>query len=220
MQHDNYRNGQGRIISRTYTILSVLGRPRQSTQLGVNKRPIHQQVGNLTATAFGYDSAGRLTGVTQGSRSTAITYDTAGDSVTDAANRTVSFDYDGAGRVTTQTLPDLRTITLQYDRNGNVTSITTPGPSASPHTLALEIDAFIVGPEGTKKRFRLAISEPMNTVGEEEFSCLVHAPELFRSDKRIFGATAEQARQLAIEVVKRLVAGKRIVDHDGKEVQF
>ncbi len=48
-------------------------------------------------------------------------------SVTDPLNRAVSFQYDLAGRVTKQILPDLREINFTYDANGNVASITPPG---------------------------------------------------------------------------------------------
>ena len=49
------------------------------------------------------------------------------ESILDAENRTQSFIYDNAGRVTTQTLPDGREITWSYDANGNVIGITPPG---------------------------------------------------------------------------------------------
>src|SRR5207245_9333625 len=49
-------------------------------------------------------------------------------------SRNVGFAYDVAGRITTQTLPDLRQIGYGYDANGNVTSITPPGRSS--HSFA------------------------------------------------------------------------------------
>jgi RHS repeat-associated protein len=121
--------------TRTITDTSPAGR-QTTTVLDTENLPIQQQAGNLTPTTFSYDPDGRLTGVAQGTRTSTITYDSAGnvESVTDSANRTVGFAYDGAGRVTTQTLPDLRTIGLLYDSRGNVTSITPPGRPA--HTFA------------------------------------------------------------------------------------
>ncbi|MBL8253480.1 MAG: RHS repeat protein, partial [Candidatus Competibacter sp.] len=50
--------------------------------------------------------------------------------VTDPLGRTVSYAYDAAGRVTTQTLPDGRQILYGYDAGGNLTSLTPPGRSA------------------------------------------------------------------------------------------
>lgn len=49
------------------------------------------------------------------------------DIVTDAENRVFNFDYDAMGRITKQTLPDLRVIDLRYDASGNVEGITPPG---------------------------------------------------------------------------------------------
>jgi YD repeat-containing protein len=95
-------------------------------------RPIQQQLGNLTATEFGYDANGRLDGIAQGSRVSTMAYDGDGNlaGVTDPAGRTVSFAYDAAGRVLVQTLPDSRQILFDYDANGNVTSIVPPGRPA------------------------------------------------------------------------------------------
>jgi len=61
-----------------------------------------------------------------------MTYDTDGylDTVTDALSRTTSYDYDLAGRITRQTLPDARYIDYSYDANGNLASITPPGKTA------------------------------------------------------------------------------------------
>ena len=51
-------------------------------------------------------------------------------SVTDAINRSTSFNYDVMGRVTQQTLPDGRVIGYSYDNLGNLLSITPPGRNA------------------------------------------------------------------------------------------
>lgn len=114
--------------TRTYADTSPEDRVT-TTVLDERDRPIQQQVGNLTASAFSYDpDTQQLSGVVQGARSTSITYHPDGtvESVTDAAGRTVSFTYDDAGRVKTQTLPDTRVIELDYDAKGNVIGITTP----------------------------------------------------------------------------------------------
>jgi len=52
------------------------------------------------------------------------------ESITDPLSRTVRFEYDSAGRVTRQTLPDLRSISFTYDENGNLTSLTPPSRPA------------------------------------------------------------------------------------------
>jgi len=115
----------------TYTDTSPEGRVT-TTLLDTQGRPSQQQVGNLAATEYSYDTNGQLDGIAQGSRLTTMTYDSDGnvESVTDPADRTVSFTYDGAGRVERQVLPDTRYIDFDYDANGNLTSITPPGSAA------------------------------------------------------------------------------------------
>jgi RHS repeat-associated protein len=53
--------------------------------------------------------------------------------LTDPLSRTVSFSYDSADRMTTQTLPDTHSIGFAYDEADNMTSLTPPGRPA--HTL-------------------------------------------------------------------------------------
>ena len=99
-------------------------------------RPETIQVGNLAPVQFGYDTRGRLVSTAQSdgvtSRSMGITYDTEGfvGSVTDSLGRVTSYEYDLAGRVTRQVLPDLREIVFSYDANGNLTSLTPPSRPA------------------------------------------------------------------------------------------
>jgi YD repeat-containing protein len=114
--------------TRTFTDTSPANRQRTTT-LDAQGRVTQQQQGNLTPTQFSYDSRGRLSTRTQGTRSSIMTYDAQGRlaTITDPAQRQVQFQYDTAGRVTRQTLPDLREITYTYDPNGNVTSISPPG---------------------------------------------------------------------------------------------
>ncbi len=102
---------------------------------------------------FDYDTRGRLTTVTQSTGATArantIVYNTEGfvDSITDAENRTFSFQYDSIGQITRQTLPDLREINFAYDANGNVASITPPGrPVHSYDYTTVDLDSQYTPP--------------------------------------------------------------------------
>jgi RHS repeat-associated protein len=86
--------------------------------------------------SFAYDSRGRLASLTQGARTTSLSYDNNGllASVTNPINLTRSFTYDPRGRLLTKTLEDGRIINYTYDSDGNLTSITPPGGSS--HSFA------------------------------------------------------------------------------------
>jgi RHS repeat-associated protein len=90
------------------------------------------QLGALLPTNYSYDSHGRLSTLTQGTRTTTLAYDSNSflNSITDPLKLTTSFTHDADGRLLTTTLPDGRVITYTYDANGNVTSVTPPGKSA------------------------------------------------------------------------------------------
>jgi len=81
------------------------------------------------------------------------------------------------------------------------------------------IDAFIED-GGNRKPFHLRVSEPNKTEGEEDYYCLVHAPALFKDDKKIFGVNEKQARELALQFIKQMVGDKKLIDKDGQDVQL
>ena len=79
-----------------------------------------------------------------------------------------------------------------------------------------ELNAFIEGSGDTGRTpFQLRISEPVKSENAEDWFCTVHAPFLFTKDKRIFGVSGDQARALAIDFVRELLRGKRLVDAHG-----
>jgi hypothetical protein len=84
---------------------------------------------------------------------------------------------------------------------------------------AFDLDAFVEA-GGTKKPFRLRISEPEKAANAKDFFCRVHAPDLFATDREIFGATAEQAEAVALDFVRSLLQGKRLVDAHGNQIDF
>jgi RHS repeat-associated protein len=90
------------------------------------------QIGALLPVTFAYDSHGRLSTITQSTRTTTLTYDANGflAGSTDPMMLTTGFTHDADGRLLTTTLPDGRVVNYAYDANGNVTSITPPGKSA------------------------------------------------------------------------------------------
>jgi RHS repeat-associated protein len=117
--------------SKTYVNTSPAKRTT-TTILDSLERISTVQIGALLPVTFAYDSHGRISTVTQSTRSTTLAYDTSGflASATDPLNLTTSFTHDADGRLLTITLPDSRVITYTYDANGNPTSVTPPGKLA------------------------------------------------------------------------------------------
>jgi RHS repeat-associated protein len=104
------------------------------------------------ATAGGNDGVGRLTGVTEESGSTGLTYDAQGRVVADAKtiqtkSYTVQYAYDANGKVTGITLPSGRTVAYARAGDGLVTGITTKAtPTSSVDTVASGVAYLPFGP--------------------------------------------------------------------------
>ncbi|MFM8330275.1 MAG: RHS repeat-associated core domain-containing protein, partial [Candidatus Methylumidiphilus sp.] len=121
--------------TRTTTVNSAAGRVGKTT-LDAKGQLIKTEITGLQAINQAYDAQGHLTTIAQGSgadqRALAFAYNNQGwlKSVTDPLNRSVNYEYDLAGRVTRQILPDGRDVLYGYDANGNLTSLTPPGQPA------------------------------------------------------------------------------------------
>lgn len=106
-------------------------------QINAKGQPVLSQVTGLEPTEYSYDTRGRLEVVTEATgvdaRAKIMTFYNSGpmtgflETITNAENQTTTFEYDAVGRVTKQTLADLREINYTYDANGNLTSLTPPG---------------------------------------------------------------------------------------------
>jgi len=83
----------------------------------------------------------------------------------------------------------------------------------------LEINAFL---EDNKhfEPLHIKIYAPTQTQHQPDYSCLVHAPLLLGSDKKIYGIDEDQAKSLAVGFVKSLLEGKKVVDNNGEPVNF
>lgn len=121
--------------SKTVTTTTPQGRTSTVT-LDTKGRVVQEQVTGLEPVAYSYDALGRLSTITQGTggsaRTSTLTYNSKNEltNIQDPLLRNVGVIYDLAGRIMTQVLPDTRTIGYQYDGNGNVTSVTPPpGPA-------------------------------------------------------------------------------------------
>ncbi len=114
------------------TQTSPVGR-KIASKLNNKGRPEQTKIANFASVNYQYDTRGRLSQISQGlapdTRTSQVSYNAQGypATLTDALNNVTAFDYDGAGRVTRQVLPDNREINYAYDANGNLTSITPPG---------------------------------------------------------------------------------------------
>ena len=122
--------------SGTYASTSPAGRT-SSVQTDAGSRPTQASVPGITPFTFGYDSHGRATSTTQGTRQATFAYTPDGDlsQVTDSLGRVTTYDYDAAGRVTAEHLPGGRTVEFIYDENGNVTSVKPPSQPAHTFTF-------------------------------------------------------------------------------------
>ena len=121
--------------SKQITQLTPAGR-RSITTLDGHGRVMKVEVPGLLPIGLTYDGQGRLATFTQGTgaeaRTRGVLYNGQGwvASVTDPLKRSIRFEYDSAGRVSKQILPDGRQISYSYDANGNRISITPPGRPA------------------------------------------------------------------------------------------
>ena len=86
-----------------------------------------------------YDSRGRLTSATQGTRTVRYSYDASGnvDAVTGPDGRTVSYAHDLVGRTTSATRPDSSTAGFGYDAGGSLASFTAPGGATNTFSASL-----------------------------------------------------------------------------------
>ncbi|MGH7572373.1 MAG: RHS repeat-associated core domain-containing protein [Gemmatimonadota bacterium] len=117
--------------SRSLTSMTPEGR-RFTGKIDSLGRVVQDSVPGLAAVHYSYDAFGRLSQLSQGSRTWLYTYDAAGrlQTVTDPLGRVDSFHYDVADRLTRQVLLDGRSLLFGYDAAGNPTSLTPPGRPA------------------------------------------------------------------------------------------
>jgi RHS repeat-associated protein len=125
----------------TFTEQSPEGRTTVTTT-DARGHVVREEVPGVTPVDYAYDPHGRLTRVTQDSRSTMFTYGADGlvQSVTDPLNRTTRYTRDTLGRVLTETLPDGNVIRFSYDAAGDTTSLTPPGRTGHQFTYNLAGD--------------------------------------------------------------------------------
>jgi RHS repeat-associated protein len=137
-------NINGRIYTSVYTASNQsivdktpVGRTT-TTLLDSQERASSVRLGSLAASSFTYDTLGRISAITQGTRITTLTYDANGNlaSTINPLNLTRSYTYDAAGNLLTTTLEDGRVASFTYDADGNLRSVTPPGEAAHAYSYS------------------------------------------------------------------------------------
>ena len=142
-------NVNGRVLSqvfdaasRTFIDTSPEGR-QKTTKIDSIGRIIEELTPGLATVIYEYDTFGRLKNETldSGTETRTLSYSysaTRGylESVSDALGRSVGYEYDEVGRLTTYTLLNGRQVHYTYDDDGNRTSISPPGQPA--HSFAFD----------------------------------------------------------------------------------
>jgi RHS repeat-associated protein len=90
--------------------------------------PENMSIPGLFDTAYGYNTKGRLTSITNNTRQTAFSYNAQGflESVTEPGGYTTIYTHDPVGRTTGISRPDGSSVGFTYDKNGNTTVLTNP----------------------------------------------------------------------------------------------
>lgn len=125
--------------SLTFTNVTAMG--RQSTlTIDQQERPVAAAVRGVPPIRFSYEQHGRLSQITHGTapdiRTMTFEYDAAGrlDQVTDPLGRSTRFEHDAMGRTTRRVLATGESVRFEYDLQGRPISVTPPG--RPPHRMA------------------------------------------------------------------------------------
>jgi hypothetical protein len=85
---------------------------------------------------------------------------------------------------------------------------------------AIRFDTYIES-EDVLDPITVSISAPIpSDEMEEEYFCRVHAPALIGRGRNIFGIDGSQAQDLAVQFVKSLLGGKRLVDKNRNPISW
>lgn len=86
--------------------------------------------------------------------------------------------------------------------------------------IAKELRGFIEGTDGSRTHIFARISEPTQSIGYNDHYCIVHCPHLFDEEKKIFGVDEDQALELSIIFIKKLLdhAGVVLVEEESSDL--
>ncbi|MEK7699391.1 MAG: RHS repeat domain-containing protein, partial [Planctomycetota bacterium] len=116
------------VLTGTLTNASPLGRIVTSKYDITNLLTKEISVAGLNPVTYSYDTRGRLTSTTTGTRTLSFAYDTNGniDYLIMPDNKTFDYIYDVMGRLKQEIRPDGTIVGYDYDNNGNMTVLTNP----------------------------------------------------------------------------------------------
>lgn len=117
--------------TRTWTLKSAAQRT-STVVVDEQARPVRVAVPGIEPVEYHYDARGRIDSISQGTlepRVTTLSYGADGfvETLTDAAQNSVTFTRDANGRIVEQWLPGDRSIGFGYDANDNVAWVKPPG---------------------------------------------------------------------------------------------
>jgi hypothetical protein len=83
----------------------------------------------------------------------------------------------------------------------------------------LNIKGFIVE-KNVKIPVSLSVFKPAKAEDSDDFYCRIHAPFLFKKDKKIFGIDESQASDLALNFVRDVIGERKIIDSHGDQLSI
>lgn len=112
----------------TLTLTSPLGRTVSSAYDPASLLTTEVSAPGLLPTSFQYDSRGRMTSASVGSRATQLAYDANGnlDYLVTPDQKIHDYTFDVMGRLTSEAAPGGVMVDYQYDENGNLTVLANP----------------------------------------------------------------------------------------------
>lgn len=116
------------VLNAQQIMTSPVGRITTITYNPSTLLPVSYQVPGIHDHIYTHDARGRLSSLTQDTRSVSYNYDNDGfvQSITAPEGEVTRYSHDGVGRVTTVVHPDNDETLFAYDGNGNLTGLTTP----------------------------------------------------------------------------------------------
>ena len=164
-------NGRTRTTSynaatRTVTSTSPAGR-QYITTLDIHGLPVRVERAGLLPVIKSYNALGQLTGITRGTRTSTLSYDSSGllASMLHPNGGSTTYGYDAVGRLTSMTMPGSRTVSFSFSDEGRLLGVTPPGRPAHTATFtAAGLQATYTAPGGGAGTVSYRVDKQMESV--------------------------------------------------------